>query len=62
MKFSAVIGNPPYNKGMDIDFAILGFNLTNKYMTLIIPAKWQTSERDGQAISRYDYGQFRHTG
>lgn len=61
MKFSAVIGNPPYNKGMDIDFAILGFGLTSKYVVLIIPAKWQTSERDGQAVSRYNYGQFRDT-
>lgn len=54
MKFSAVIGNPPYNKEMDIDFAILGFNLTSKYVALIIPAKWQTSERDGQVVSRYN--------
>ena len=39
MKFDVVIGNPPYNKGMDLDFVDLGYKISNKYTVMITPAK-----------------------
>lgn len=32
MEFDLVIGNPPYNKGADIDFVFLGCELSSKYV------------------------------
>ena len=46
MKFDVVIGNPPYNKGMDLDFVDLGYKISNKYTVMITPAKWQTAADD----------------
>lgn len=37
MKFDVVIGNPPYNKGMDLDFVDLGYKISNKYTVMITP-------------------------
>lgn len=60
MKFDVVIGNPPYNKGMDLDFVDLGYKLSNKYTVMITPAKWQTTEADQKVSSKnINYGQFR---
>lgn len=59
MKFDVVIGNPPYNKGMDIDFINLGFELSTKYCVMITPAKWQTAEDNQRIASKMTYGQFR---
>ena len=44
MEFDLVIGNPPYNKGADIDFVFLGCELSSKYVCMITPAKWQNTE------------------
>lgn len=41
MKFDVVIGNPPYNNDLYIDFVILGHALSNKCLSMITPAKWQ---------------------
>ena len=41
MKFDVVIGNPPYNNDMYIDFVNLGKELSNEYCCMITPAKWQ---------------------
>ena len=41
MKFDVVIGNPPYNSDIYIDFVVLGHRLANKYSCWITPAKWQ---------------------
>lgn len=41
MKFDVVIGNPPYNKDIYLDFVTLGHTLANKYDCWITPAKWQ---------------------
>ena len=59
MKFDVVIGNPPYNKGMDLDFVNLGFDLSSKYCCMITPAKWQTAEADQRLSSKMTYGEFR---
>lgn len=60
MKFDVVIGNPPYNKGMDLDFIDLGYKLSNKYTAMITPAKWQTSEANQKVSSKnINYGEFR---
>lgn len=59
MKFDVVIGNPPYNRGGDIDFVNLGFELCNKYTCMITPAKWQTAEADQKIASKMSYGEFR---
>ena len=60
MKFNVVIGNPPYNKGMDLDFVNLGFDLCTDYCVMITPAKWQTAADDQRTASKtIDYKQFR---
>lgn len=61
MKFDVVIGNPPYNKGMDLDFVDLGYKISNKYTVMITPAKWQTAADDysGCASKNIDYKGFR---
>jgi len=59
MKFDVVVGNPPYNKGMDLDFVNLGFDLCTKYCVMITPAKWQTAEADQRIASKMSYGEFR---
>ena len=60
MKFDVVVGNPPYNKGMDLDFVNMGFELCTKYCVMITPAKWQTAADDQRTASKtIDYKQFR---
>ena len=60
MKFDLVIGNPPYNKGMDLDFVDLGYKISNQYTVMITPAKWQTAEANQKVSSKnINYGQFR---
>ena len=43
MKFDVVVGNPPYNNDMYLDFVQLGYNLLKDkgIMIMITPAKWQ---------------------
>ena len=61
MKFDVVISNPPYNRGMDLDFVYKGFLLSDKYTVMITPAKWQTAADDYRGcVSRtIDYKGFR---
>lgn len=59
MKFDVVIGNPPYNRGMDIDFVNLGYDLSTDYCVMITPAKWQTAEANQKIASKMTYGEFR---
>jgi hypothetical protein len=42
MNFSIVIGNPPYNNDINLQFVILGNNLSTRYSLWITPAKWQS--------------------
>lgn len=60
MRFDVVVGNPPYNKGMDLDFVDLGYKVQDKYVCMITPAKWQTAEASQKVSSKsINYGQFR---
>lgn len=59
MLFDVVVGNPPYNNGMDLDFVKLGYNLSTQYCCMITPAKWQTAEANQSIASEMSYGQFR---
>lgn len=47
MKFDVVIGNPPYNNDMYLDFVTLGHQLAQDYTIMITPAKWQ-AKTDGK--------------
>ena len=40
MKFDVVIGNPPYNNDLYLDFVQLGYKIA-RYECMITPAKWQ---------------------
>ena len=59
MKVDVVIGNPPYNKGMDLDFVDMGFELSKQYTVMITPAKWQTAEANQKIASKMTYEKFR---
>lgn len=61
MKFDVVIGNPPYNKGMDLDFVDLGYKISNKYTVMITPAKWKTADETQRIASAMSYGEFRQS-
>lgn len=41
MTFDVVIGNPPYNNDLYLDFVQLGYKLSSNYVCMITPAKWQ---------------------
>lgn len=59
MKFDVVIGNPPYNKGMDLDFVNKGFEMSKQYTVMITPAKWQTADASHRVVSEIGYEEFR---
>lgn len=60
MKFDVVIGNPPYNRGIDIDFVSLGYQISKSYVCMVIPGKWQTAESTHITASNMSYGEFRN--
>lgn len=41
MKFDIVVGNPPYNNDLYLDFVTLADSLSSQYTLMITPAKWQ---------------------
>lgn len=59
MSFDVVIGNPPYNDGMDIDFVFKAFQIATKQVAMITPAKCFTAEATQRISSQYKYGDFR---
>ena len=62
MRFDVVIGNPPYNKGMDLDFVDKAYEISKDktgIVCMITPAKWQTAKADQRVASKITYGQFR---
>lgn len=42
MKFDTIIGNPPYNNDLYVDFVLLGVTLYDAYICMITPTKWQS--------------------
>ena len=60
MNFNVVIGNPPYNRGGDIDFVNLSYKIQTDFVVMITPAKWQTADDSkGNYKSKMTYSQFR---
>lgn len=59
VKFDVVVGNPPYNDGMDIDFVFTGYNLARDFILMITPAKWQTADGSQKISSSKTYRDFR---
>ena len=41
MQFNVIIGNPPYNNDIYLDFVTQSFHLSKDYTVMITPAKWQ---------------------
>lgn len=60
MNLNVIVGNPPYNDGIDIDFAMQSFEYCMDYMTMITPAKWQTADSHQRVCQLHSYGDFRH--
>ena len=54
MKFDVVIGNPPYNNDIYIDFSTTASSLASKFICLIIPSKWQAKGGDKNKRFRYE--------
>ena len=50
MKFNTVIGNPPYNDDIYLDFIQLGHNISSEFVSVVVPAKWQAKD-DGKNIT-----------
>lgn len=59
MRFDVVVGNPPYNDDIYIDFVNIGHNISNKLVCMITPAKWQTADANQKVSSKISYGEFR---
>lgn len=52
MKFDIVIGNPPYNNDIYLDFINMANKLSRYSYSMIIPAKWQIKGGDKNEIFR----------
>lgn len=59
MKFDVVVGNPPYNNDMYLDFVMKGHELSKSYDLWITPAKFVTTADDYRAKSSISYKDFR---
>lgn len=62
MIFNVIVGNPPYNKGIDIDFMYKAFKFVDRsgFITMIVPAKWETASDDSVMSFKYcSYVEFR---
>lgn len=54
MKFDVVIGNPPYNNDIYLDFVTLGDKLSKQLTCMITPAKWQAKSGGNNEQFRID--------
>ena len=60
MKFDNIVGNPPYNKGLDVNFLDLVHKICNKHVCMILTAKWLLAETD-RIINNVNCGRLRDT-
>lgn len=51
MDFDVVVGNPPYNNDMYLDFVMIGHKLAKQFTLMITPAKWQAKRGGGKTTS-----------
>ena len=49
-KLDVVIGNPPYNDGLDLEFFRAASEISNRYIQFIHPAKWRQVQQDRNAL------------
>lgn len=54
-----IIMNPPYNKGIDMDFNFLASTLAQDAFVTIQPGKCFSSDREQKIVSKHTYGDFR---
>lgn len=59
MKFNVVIGNPPYNRDIFLEFIGIGHSKSDKYCVMITPAKWQSDAPNARTLGNITYGGFR---
>ena len=60
MKIDHVVMNPPYNKGMDLDFIDFGYKITKQDVIAIVPSKCFTADdQKTMASKNMNYEQFR---
>jgi len=52
LKFNVIIGNPPYNNDLYIDFCLAGLKLAKQHNMMIIPAKWQSKPGEQNELFR----------
>ena len=60
MKFSLIIGNPPYNNDIYIDFVTDAHKLSSKFVCMITPAKWQGKGGEKNEQFRKDIMPYMH--
>jgi len=58
MTFDVMIGNPPYNKGLDINFMSLAVNMNTRIISFILTAKWLLAEQN-RTINSINCGELR---
>jgi hypothetical protein len=49
MEFTVVVGNPPYNNDIYLDFVTKAKEISTKYVVMITPAKWQAKQDNAKA-------------
>lgn len=50
LKIDAVVGNPPYNSRVDIEFFVKAHELTSRFIMFIHPSKWRSVMLEENAI------------
>ena len=50
LKIDVVIGNPPYNDRIDIEFFIYANKISNRYISFIHPLKWRSLQIERKAV------------
>ena len=60
LNIDIVVGNPPYNNGIDLDFVDKSIKINSRFIEFITPAKWQTADKNQIVVSKeMNYESFR---